>query len=437
MPRARGAFAVGQRGAMRLCAALAAAIALGSGSARAQLASDDVPRTRTIAAKEQLDLDMQRSRFHLGPVRFLPGFEVSNAGYNSNVFGHPQNPVGDWTATVNVGTKLILPFGSKVFFLGDAYPGYTWYASHSDLSHFAGTAGASIAGYFNRLSFEIGARGSESVTIHTEQPTPSLAKVIRGYGRVDVDLTSRLAFFAGGEERQVRETQKEVPLPTGFDVARYNRTDDAVEGGFRYALGSGWDIAPEVQYTTSHFVLTPEERNNTGLAYLLGIGYNRPRLFLNLVGGYREGRPYQGSSFPSYSTGVGSFFVSYFVTPWLEAKGYGRRHVAYSSDTVNPYYFSNQIGGGLNIQVLSRVLLKAFAETSESRYPIPVAFQGSAIKRKDKLVSYGGGASVILLRRLTLTALVSQKKNDSNIPTTDYSVVQVSTFLTFSGEFLR
>jgi hypothetical protein len=437
MRLSRGAFAVGQRGAMRLGAALAAAIAMGSGPALAQLTSDDVPRTRTIAAKEQLDLDMQRSRFHLGPVRFLPGFEVSNAGYNSNVFGHPQNPVSDWTATVNVGTKLILPFGPKIFFLGDAYPGYTWYASHSDLSHFSGTAGASIAGYFNRLSFEIGARGSESETIHTEQPTPSVSKTVRGFGRVDVDLTSRLAFFAGGEERRVRETQTEVPLPNGFDVVRYNRTDDAVAGGFRYALGSGWDFAPEVQFTTTRFVLTPEERNNKSLAYLLGIGYNRPRLFLKIVGGYREGRPYQASSFPSYSTGVGSFFVSYFVTPWLEAKGYGRRHVAYSADNVNPYYYSNQIGGGLNVQVLSRVLLKAFAEASENRYPIAVAFQGSEINRRDKPVSYGGGASVILLRRLTLTALVAQKRNDSNIPTSDYSVVQVSTFLTFAGEFLR
>ena len=94
---------------------------------------------------------------------------------------------------------------------------------------------------------------------------------------------------------ETRETQELAPPTPGFDVTRYNRTDDAVEGGFRFALGSAWDIAPEVSYASSHFELTPEERNNESLAYLLGIGYSRPRLFLRIVGGFREGRPYQGS----------------------------------------------------------------------------------------------------------------------------------------------
>ena len=422
---------------MRLGAAAAAMMALGSGMARAQLASDNVPRTRTIAAKEQLDLDMQRSRFRLGPVRFVPGFQVSDTGYNSNLFGVPQNPVGDWTATVNAGSKLIMPFGPKFFFLGDAFPGYTWYAEHPDLSSFSGTAGASIAGYFNRLSFEVGGRGSQSITTHTEQPTPSLSKTVRGFGRLEVDLTSRLAFFTGAEAQRVRETQEELPPTPGFDVRRYNRTDEAAEAGFRYTFGTAWDIAPEVSYTRSDFELNPEERNNESLAYLLGIGYNRPRLFIRIIGGYREGRPYQGSSFPEYSTGVGSFFASYFVSPWLEAKSYGRRYVAYSADNVNPYYFSNNIGLGLNVQVHPRVLLKALAETGDSRYPIPVLFQGADVRRKDEIFVYGGGASVVVLRRLTLSAVVTRRQNNSNIPTNDYSLVQVSTFLTFSGDFLR
>lgn len=433
-------FAVGRSGVLRLgtlATAVVAATVLASSPARAQLASDDVPRVRTIPAKEQLDLDMQRSRFRLGPVRFLPGFEVSEAGYNSNLFGRPQNPIRDWTATVSAGTKLMLPFGPKLFFIGDAYPGYTWYATNSNLSRFAGTAGASIAGFFNRLSFEVGARGSQRIRVHTEQPTPSLTRTFRGFGRVEVELSSRLAFFAGAEEHRVRETQQGVPPTIGYDVARYNRTDDAFEGGFRYALTPAWDIAPEVSYTTSRFELTPDERNNKSLAYLLGIGYNRPRLFLRIVGGYREGRPYQGSSFPNYSTGVGSFFVSYFVTPGLEVKGYGRRYVAYSADTVNRYYFSNHIGGGLNVQVLPRLLLRAFGDTGTNRYPIPVASSNGVVRREDKPFSYGGGASVILLRRLTLTALVTQKKNDSTNPRNEYSLLQVSTFLTFSGEFLR
>ena len=165
--RKKEATVVGRRRAARFGVALALGVAFGLGSARAQLVSDVVPRERIIPTKEAVDTDMANSRFRLGPVRLLPGFDVSNAGYNSNVFGHPQNPVGDWTATVNVGTRLIVPFGSKFYLLGDVFPGYTWYATYTDLSNFTGTAGASFAGFFNHLSFEVGARGTEAIVVHS------------------------------------------------------------------------------------------------------------------------------------------------------------------------------------------------------------------------------------------------------------------------------
>ncbi len=357
--RTKEATVVGRRRAARFGVALALGVAFGIGSARAQLVSDVVPRDRIIPTKEAVDTDMANSRFHLGPVRFLPGFDVSNAGYNSNVFGHPQNPVGDWTATVNVGSKLIVPFGGKFYFLADFFPGYTWYATYTDLSNFSGTAGGSFAGFFNRLSFEVGARATEAIVVQTsEVQAPTLAKTGHAFAKVDVDLSSGFALFVDAEGAQVRESQQGVPIPDRSFVQRYNRTDEAIAGGVRYAAGSGWTIAPEVQYTTTRFVLSPEERNNTSLGYLLGVSFNRPRFYLNLVGGYREGRPYQGSAFPDYATPVGSYFVSYFIRPWLEVRSFGARRVAYSIDFVNPYYFGMGVGGALNIQVASRVLLK-------------------------------------------------------------------------------
>ena len=96
-----------------------------------------------------------------------------------------------------------------------------------------------------------------------------------------------------------------------------------------------------------------------------------------------------------------------------------------------------QIGGGLNVQVASRVLLKVFGGVGQSKYPIAQPSGGVDVQRLDKLTTYGGGASLILSRRLTLTAIATQKKDVSNIPSASYSILQYSTFLTFTGEFLR
>lgn len=404
---------------------------------RGQLVSDEVPRDRTVTAQEQLDEDLKDSRYHLGPMRLLPGFEVNNAGYNSNVFGSQFNPVGDWTATLGLGTKVIIPFGSKIYFVGDAFPTYTWYANFSNLDTWGGHAKASIAGYFNRLSFEFGGNGFQGIAAPTpEQPQPTLEKTADAFAHVEVDLTHKLGLFLGGEAERVRQTQENPVSPGEVNVARNDRTDQAYDGGLRLALGS-WVIAPEVQYTNSQFVLTPEERNNTSTGYLLGVSYNQPKFFLNLIGGYREGEAFQGSTFPAYATPVGSYFVSYFLRPWLEIRTYGARRMSYSISSTNPYYFSNSIGGGLNIQVLPRVLLRGYAETGENKYPIPQPVGPVEVQRLDRVLNYGGGVSAIVYKKVTLTGLVTHKQDDSNIPGNSYSLLQFSTYLTFTGEFLR
>jgi hypothetical protein len=405
---------------------------------KAQLTSDEVPIGRTITAQEALKADLDNSRFRLGPFRFVPGFALTNAGYNNNLFGSTVNPTGDWTATIAAGTKVIVPFSSKVYLLGDAFPSYTAYASFSDLNHFGGAAHASVAGYFNRLSIEAGGSGFSGVVAPTpEQPAPTIEKSVFVFAKLEVDLTKRISFFGGGEGQEVRQNQTGVPLKDRSNVERNNRTDDAFNGGLRFSLGSAWTIAPELQYTTTRFVETPDERNNESIGYLMGASYTGNKFYLNLIGGYREGKPYQGSTFPSYATPVGSFFASYFLRPWLELRGYGHRTVTYSITVTNPYYFGNLIGGGLNIQVLKQVLLRGFGETGENKYPILQTVAGAEFRRIDKLVTYGGGASVILYKNLTLTGLVSQRQDRSSIPLNDYSILQYSTFLTFTGEFMR
>ncbi len=187
---------------------------------RGQLVSDEVPRDRTVTAQEQLDEDLKDSRFHLGPMRLLPGFEVNNAGYNSNVFGSQFNPVGDWTATLGLGTKVIIPFSSKIYFVGDAFPTYTWYANFSNLDTWGGHAKASIAGYFNRLSFEFGGNGFQGIAAPTpEQPQPTLEKTADAFAHVEVDLTHKLGLFLGGEAERVRQTQEGPVSPGDVNVA--------------------------------------------------------------------------------------------------------------------------------------------------------------------------------------------------------------------------
>src|SRR5262249_9684035 len=189
------------------------------------------------------------------------------------------------------------------------------------------------------------------------------------FAKLEVDVTSALAVVAGAEAIKVRQSQEGVPIEDRSRVARFDRTEEAFDGGFRFTLGSGWTLAPEVQQTTTWFVRDQGQRNSTSLAGLLAVSFSRPQFYLNLVGGYREGDPKE-STFPHYATPVGSFFVSYFVRPWLEIRPYGRRRVAYSVDLVNPYYFQMLAGGTINIQVANRILLKGVGAVGQNKYTV-------------------------------------------------------------------
>lgn len=421
---------------MRLFGALLLCALASAGAARAQLTSDDVPQGRTIPAKDEIDADMQKSRFRLGPIRLIPTIAVTDAGYDNNVFGTTENKVSDWSFTVRGGFRFIVPFGSKVYLRGEALPQYTWYDKVSDRRGFGGLYDASLFGFFNRMTLQLSAADSEAFyTYSTEVLTKARTRIQDGSGGVEVELWRRFSIFGRAEIERFRySTEGQLP---GERLDLNDRTDSAVRGGPRYLLSPEWSVSAAVEQTWSDFVRSGETRDNQSRAYLLGVQYSRPRFFLNLSGGYRRGTERDGSTFPAYSTGTGSFFASFFPIRWLELQGFGRRRVSYSLSTSNPYYFENRIGGALNLQVLDRVLLRGYGEVGPNSYPIAEIQNGSEVHRRDQARIYGGGASVILVRPLVLTGLVTRNEYDSNFAVNSRTVTRFTVNVSFTGEFVR
>ena len=202
-----------------------------------------------------------------------------------------------------------------------------------------------------------------------------------------------------------------------------------------------WSVGALGEGTWADFKITPELRNNTSTAALASVDFNRSRLFVNLLGGWREGTGVDSNYFPNYSTGVGSFFVSFFPISWLELQGYGHRSVNYSLTIANPYFFENRIGGKINIQLGPRILISGYGLTGPNNYPRaePVVIDGEIelLKRRDEALLYGGGLSIIVYRPIVLTARATSTSYDSNIPTHNRSYTRYTVMLSFSGTLQR
>jgi len=410
--------------------------ALAAGSARAQLISDDVPQVRTIPAKEEVDADMQAARFHLGPIRMIPTITVRDAGYDNNVFGTTVNPISDWSFTVRGGLRFIVPFGTKIYLRAAALPEYTWYDKLEERRGFGGLYEASLYGFFNRMTVQLRGYDQETfVQYSSEVPTKVLTRTQDASGGFEIEILRRLAFFAKAEGMRSRySTEGQIP---GDPVNLNDRTDTSVRGGPRYYVTPDWSVSAAVEQTWSDFVNQPLVRDNQSRAYLLGVQYVRPRLFFNLSGGYRTGDPRDGSLYPSYSTGTGSFFASFFALRWLEFQAYGRRRVQYSLSTDNPYYFENRIGGQINLEVLDRVLLRAYGEAGPNQYPVGQVNDGVVTHRRDQVTLFGGGASMVVVRPVVLTALVTRTEYNGNVPGNDRTITRFTLMMAFNGEYVR
>jgi hypothetical protein len=416
-----------------------AAIPVLAQSGGPSVSSDSVPQTRTIPEREEVEKDLDRARFRLGPVRILPAFYVSNAGYDSNVFASAEDPVADWTATVKAGARFLVPFGSKVVLRADGFPAYTWYHELKDRDHFGGQYDGSLFGFFNRMTTELAVSYSESYRIYSSEiDSPVFTTAKSGLGRFELELGSHWSVFGLGEIADVNYNQIQGPPSQEIGVPRNNRTQWGGQGGLRYRISTDWSVAGMGEKTWTDFDLTPELRNNTSTAYLASVGFSRPRFFLNLVGGYREGRGSDSEFFKDYSTGVGSFFVSYFPIYWLEISGSGHRTVTYSSSLLNIYYFENRLGGKVNIQVHPRILVSGGGYFGPNNYPRaePVPEVG-LVKRRDEIAIYGGGVSMLLWTPLVLSAQVRHTTHDSNIPSNNTSYTRYTVFFSFSGVLER
>jgi hypothetical protein len=404
----------------------------------AQLAEDRVPQERIIPLRDQVKAELENYPHRLGPFRLFPQFQLRNLGYNNNVFGTEDNEVGDWTATVAAGTRYLMPFGRKVFLRGDLMPEYTYYQELEDNRTFGGTYSASLLGLFNEMSVEVGADRNDRVQIVTsESETP--ARVIRdgAVAKVDVDVLPRISLFGSFIEREY-----EYDANTGDDIPLYDeleRTDDALRAGIRYNVASFFSVSAAAEVTSSEFVVDPFERDNESNAVLLGVHYDRPRMFVNLSVGQREGEAKNAAStFPSYEETTGSWFASYKLGAPIELEGFGHRGITYGLFTSNPYFLETRNGAGIRFRAGERAIVRPYAEFGSNDYPTPVLFGGyEQIVRSDDVTTYGATMFFRLWRNAALEVNAAQTEYDSNIPGYGRSVLRVSTGLTFRRDLFQ
>lgn len=398
-----------------------------------QSTSDVVPRHRLVPRREQVRRDLDASR-RLGPLRIQPRLIFRDLGYNNNVFGTPDDPVSDWTATVAAGAHWTLPFGPKMFVQGDVLPEYTYYDQLSERRFFGGTYNASALALFNRLSLEAGVGTNRSLGLVSSETEAAAVRRINDVVLAgEIDLLRRFSVFGRATSERHRFRSEEITRGDLARVTDLDRDDAAVLAGVRYRFSSSLDFAVGAERTRSEFRLRPDERDNESEALLLTVQYNRPRAYINLTVASRAGKPLAGSTFPPYDSITGSYFASWALTAPVEVQAHGSRRVVYALFADNPYFIETRNGLTVVLRPGNRFAIRAMGEFGDNDYERAVR---AGLRRSDAVRTYGGGISFRVYRDVGLTIAASQSEFDSTLDDYDRSVLRVQSLITI-GEFSR
>ncbi len=389
-----------------------------------------------MSGKESIQAQAERYRYRLGPLRFSPVLRLYNAGYDSNVFGLPAPlEVARYTASVAGGFRWLIPAGSKFYVVGDAVPAYIWYQDLAGRSFFGGNYSAYLLGFFNRATLRVGGYNSKALQYISSRTTaPVIQTTLDGSIKMDVEFASNFFLYANVEYARLRFGNSDFSGEI-VDTNGLQRSEGSAGAGIRYRFSSALNVGLGYEKTITEFVFFPELNDNQSDAYLVTIHYDRPRFYLTLAGGYRQGKPYNGSSFASYSTPTGGYFVSYNLTRTVELQAYGDRRETYG--LLVPSFLATRYGGGIHFQVHRNIQLRAVGIWGTNTYGSTTSGDTVTPGHTDKTLDYGGGVSTTIFRKVVWTITATESQFTSPLPGLDRKAFRVLTSFSFDNLFYR
>jgi hypothetical protein len=430
-----------KRNLLRRSAPLAAVAVFAALPALGQISTQTPPSERTLPEGEQIEREMATARFRLGPVRLLPFFRLYNMGWTNNALVTSEGTVDDYTASVSAGTRLVVPFGRKLFFRAYLAPTYDWYYRTEALRGFGGSYSGELLGLFNRLTVGAGGGYSEKIsTVSSEVARDVFNTTASGTAKVEVKVLDRLSLFGGAEFARLKQEDPNANTPGLAPVSDLDRTETAYRGGIRYAFSSVLSFGVMGEVVGIRFDQDAELRDGNARSLSFVARYDRERFFVEATVGATELKAVTPNEYFPESRGMTyAYFVSYFLSRPLELQVRGSRRPVASLFLDNPYYLETRNGVTARLAVGRRLSFRATGELGSNAYvnPVIVVETGEVVVRRDAATSYGGGFDFRVSRSVSVGLILTKDRWDSNIDYYDRETLRVTAGLSITTDFSR
>ncbi|MFN7974897.1 MAG: hypothetical protein U0166_21525 [Acidobacteriota bacterium] len=366
----------------------------------------------------------------VGKVRIQPWYALRDLGVAVNPGRDQGASSSDLHARIGAGLEGYLPVGRHTVAAAYARPEYAWWNTLSSERRLIGRYGAgalsrhshvSIEAFVTRDDLQLASTADVRHDASTRLDTGGLALEVRPWGR--------LSFFGGAYVRRTTDLEGD-PTGTPPALSTLDRTEDLLRAGIRYRLRSDLVVGLGAESTRAVFEHAACGCDNSGIAPLFELRYDRSPLRFDASLARRDQRPDGAATFAPYQTIDGTVRVGLAPGGRFSYALYGLRGFSYTQDAGYSYLRSDRIGASWSARVGWRVWPRVFAETGRNDY---AGRTPGAATRRDLVTSYGVEARVEVWRRSSVVLRATRTRYDSNLPSSDRSAGALTLDLQLGG----
>jgi hypothetical protein len=346
---------------------------------------------RPPGAGEAARAALEAARWHLGPLRLDPVFELREVAW----IDPGGDAEADLTASLRAGLRGYVPVGTRATLLLHALPEYVFWRDRSDASRLGGQAGLGLAVDANRLQLDLKAGGSDLdgfVASELERRAEIEERGVRGTAEYFVSPRFGL-WVSGGKSELDAASAPSIDTAGAVDpLANLDRTDETLEGSVRWRPTAHLALGVGAGRSRTRFEEGARDRGNEGDALVADLSWRRSKLALAVTVRELELDGERGSEFGRFSDTTGSGRIAWTPRERFGVALYGLRNLTYSAAAASPWFVDERFGGQLDLGLGRSARLSAFLESGERR------FEDGGVEE----VTSSGGSLGVTLGRLDL-----------------------------------
>ncbi|MEW6456127.1 MAG: outer membrane beta-barrel protein [Acidobacteriota bacterium] len=383
---------------------------------------------------EELERLIKEARLKIGPFRIKTILFLNNAGYDSNVYGTPYDPIKDYTFTTGPAFYIYLPLKKRILFSVYESPQYVYFLETKRERTWNNYFNGEVYFVFNRFLFSFGRGFSDArERWNTEIDIRPRRKEDSVQGSVLWQTARRTSF-------SIRYTKANYDYENlyyeRFNIRdQLNREENYVNFTGYYQLFPRTKFFLDFEYGFFNFENPLSFRNSKSYAIYGGFEFSP---FGAIRGRINLGYKFFDSLIPErkdYRGIVGNTSMDLRLLRFFALRALYRRDIQFSLWYDNIYFLENRYGSGASVYLFRNIRIDYDYSLGRNTYPqIERELIAHSLwqKREDDYKIHSVGIYFRIKRELGIGVTLSKWIRDSNLDWEDDEKLFVGANLTYN-----